>query len=154
MDMNIDQEFLEELQAQIIEDAQKIYSEKVIERWLKPRNRGKIEEPQGFGKVTGPCGDTMEIFLRIRNDRLTEAKFLTDGCVTTLASGSMATELAIGKTVYEAFKISQQMILDHLGGLPEESEHCALLASNTLKEALRDYLAHKREPWKKGYKKY
>jgi len=132
MDTNIDQEFLEELQAQIIEDAKKIYSEKVIERWLQPRNMGKIEEPHGFGRVTGPCGDTMEIFLRIRNDRLIEATFLTDGCVTTLASGSMATELAMGKTVHEAFRINQQMILDNLGGLPEESEHCALLASNTL----------------------
>jgi len=151
---NLDQEFLEKLQAQIIEDAKKVYSGKVIERWLSPKNMGTIEDPQGHGKITGPCGDTMEIFLRIDKDKLIEAKFLTDGCATSLASGSMATELAVGKTVSEALKIGQQIILENLGGLPTESEHCALLASDTLKKALRDYLANKREPWEKAYKKY
>jgi len=154
MDTNLDHEFLEKLQAQIIEDAKKVYSEKVIERWLSPRNMGTIEDPQGYGKITGPCGDTMEIFLRINKDTIIEAKFLTDGCVTTLASGSMATELAVRKTISEALKIGQQTILENLGGLPPESEHCALLASDTLKKALRDYLANKRDPWKKVYKKY
>ena len=152
MDMKLDQEFLEKLQTQIIEDAKKVYSEKVVERWLSPRNMGKIENPHGFGRITGPCGDTMEISLMIDKDRLCEVKFLTDGCITSLASGSMATELAVGKTVSEALKIGQQIILENLGGLPPESEHCALLASDTLKEALRDYLANKREPWKKAYK--
>ncbi len=149
-----EKDFLEQLQAEIIEDARKVYSEKVIERWLNPKNFGKIEDSDGFGRVTGLCGDVMEISLRVNNDRIVEAKFLTQGCGPTLAAGSMATELAVGKTVQEVFKITHEIILDNLGGLPEESEHCALLASDTLKEALKDYFASKREPWKRAYKKH
>jgi len=148
-----EKDLFEQLQTEIIADAKKIYSEEVIARWLSPRNLGKIENPQGFGRTTGPCGDTMEISLKIRNDKIIEAKFLTEGCGSTLAAGSMATELVTGKTVPEAFKVSQQTILDNLGGLPEESQHCALLASDTLKEALRNYLAFKKEPWKRAYNK-
>ena len=149
----LDKEFLEKLQAEIIEQARKVYSEKAIDRWLNPRNAGKIDAPQGYGRLTGLCGDIMQISLRIVKDRIVEAKFLTEGCGPTLAAGSMATELAMGKGVQEAFRINQEAILNKLGGLPEESEHCALLAADTLKEALRDYLAQKREPWKKGYKR-
>jgi len=149
-----EKDFLEQLQAEIIEDARKVYSEKVIERWLNPKNFGEIEDPDGFGRVTGLCGDVMEISLRVNNDRIVEAKFLTQGCGPTLAAGSMATELAVGKTVQEAFKITHEIILNNLGGLPEESEHCALLASDTLKEALKDSFASKREPWKRAYKKH
>jgi len=149
----LDKEFLERLQAEIIEQAKKVYSESVIDRWLNPRNAGKIEIPQGYGRLTGICGDIMEISLRIVKDRIIDAKFLTEGCGPTLAAGSMATELAMGKSVQEALRINQETILDNLGGLPGESEHCALLASETLKEAIKDYLAQKREPWKKAYKK-
>lgn len=148
----LDKEFLEKLQAEIIAQAKKVYSESVVDRWLNPRNTGKIEIPQGYGRLTGICGDIMEISLRVVKDRIIDAKFLTEGCGPTLAAGSMATELAVGRSVREAFRINHEMILDNLGGLPEESEHCALLAAETLKEALRDYLAQKREPWKKGYK--
>jgi len=95
----------------------------------------------------------MQISLRIVKDRIIEAKFLTEGCGPTLAAGSMATELAMGKSAQEAFRVNQEAILNNLDGLPEESEHCALLAADTLKEALKDYLVQKREPWKKGYKK-
>ena len=152
-DSDGEKELFEQLQAEIIEDARKIYSEKVVERWLNPQNFGTIANPQGYAKVGANCGDTIEIFLRIKEYKIIDAKFSTEGCGPTLAAGSMATELAIGKTVQEAFKISQQAILDNLGGFPKESEHCALLASDTLKEALRDYLANKRAPWKIGYKK-
>jgi nitrogen fixation NifU-like protein len=149
----LDKEFLEKLQAEIIEQARKVYSEDVIDRWLNPRNAGKIESPQGYGRLTGICGDIMEISLRIVKDRILDAKFSTEGCGPTLAAGSMATELAMGKSVQEAFRINQEGILHNLGGLPEESEHCALLAADTLREALKDYLAHKKEPWKRSYKK-
>lgn len=152
MERNSNKDPFEDLQADIIKKAREIYSEKVIELWLHPRNLGKIENPQGFGKITGGCGDAIEIYLRIRNDKIIEAKFLTDGCAATLASGSMATELVLGKNIQEAFKINQEMILEKLDGLPEENEHCAYLASTSLKSALIDYLASKREPWKKAYK--
>lgn len=129
----------EELQASIMEDARKIYSEKVIERWLNPTNLGKIRNPDGFAKIKGPCGDTMQIFFKVKDGRLSKVKFNTDGCASSIAAGNMATELAKGKKPEEAAGITQQMILDALDGLPEESVHCALLASNTLREAIKNY---------------
>jgi len=134
----------DELQALIMEDARKVYSEKVIERWLNPKNMGKIRKPDGFAKIKGPCGDTMQISFKLKDGKISKIKFLTDGCTSSIAAGSMATELAMGKRVEEAVKISPQMILDALNGLPKESMHCALLASNTLKEAIRNYLDSKR----------
>ena len=133
-----------ELQASVMEDARKIYSEKVIERWLNPRNLGKIRNPDGSAKIKGPCGDTMQISFMVRDHRISKIRFRTDGCASSIASGSMATELAQGKKLEEASAISQQMILDALDGLPEESVHCALLASNTLKEAMKNYSDSKR----------
>ena len=133
-----------ELQASIMEDARKIYSEKVIERWLNPRNLGKIRKPDGFAKIKGPCGDTMQISFKVKDGRLLKIRFKTDGCASSIAAGSMATELAQGKKLEEAAEISQQMILEALDGLPEESVHCALLASNTLKEAIKNYFDSKK----------
>jgi len=145
---------IDEIQASIIADARKIYSEKVIQSWLNPKYMGEIESPQGHGKVTGPCGDTVQIFLRIDNNKIIDARFVTDGCATTIAAGGMACELAIGKTFKEAFKITKEVILKQLGGLPEESIHCALLASNTLRAALTDFLTSRNEPWRKLYEKH
>jgi nitrogen fixation NifU-like protein len=135
-------------------EMRKIYSETAIDHAMNPRNVGSMEKADGFGKVTGPCGDTMEMWLRVKNGTIIGATFLTDGCGTSIASGSMVTELAKGKSLSEVVKISQQDVLSALGGLPEESEHCALLAANTLKEAVRDYLAMQKEPWKRNYRKY
>jgi nitrogen fixation NifU-like protein len=129
------------------------YTEVVIDHAQNPRNVGSIPNADGVSMVTGPCGDTMEIWLGVREDVIKEATFWTDGCGTTIAAGSMVTELAKGKTIREAMTITQKDVLDALGGLPEESEHCALLASDTLKEAVKDYLAYKNEPWKRAYQK-
>jgi len=144
---------IEETQASIIKDARDTFSEEVVNRWLNPKNFGKMEDSDGVGRVTGPCGDTMEIFLKVRNDRITSAMYMTQGCGTTIAAGSMVTDLATGKDIKDALKISQEVILDALGGLPDDSKHCALLASNTLKDAIKDYLAYKRDPWKRVYRK-
>lgn len=144
----------DELQELIMVDMRKTYTEVTIDHALNPRNLGDMEDADGFGKVTGPCGDTMEIWLKIKNAILVEATFLTDGCGTSISTGSMLTELARGKSIPEALKITQQDVLDALGGLPQESVHCALLAANTLGEALKDYFALKKEPWKKAYRKY
>lgn len=127
-------------------------SETVLDHALNPRNVGSIPEADGFGEGTGECEDTMVIWLRVVNDRITEATFWTDGCGTTIACGSMVTELAKGKTVKEAFLIGREEILHALGGLPEESVHCAALAAGALKNALQDYLEMKRFPWKKAYR--
>ncbi|MFO8163620.1 MAG: iron-sulfur cluster assembly scaffold protein [Thermodesulfobacteriota bacterium] len=133
----------DKIHASIIHDARKKYSEKVIERWLRPTCMGELEKPQGYGEVQGPCGDTIKIFLRIHNGQINDAKFATSGCAATIAAGSMACELVIGKNVKEAFKINNEMILENLGGLPEENIHCAILAFNTLREALKNYFTSK-----------
>lgn len=132
----------------------KIYSETTIDHAMNPRNVGDMVEADGFARVTGPCGDTMEIWLKLKNGIIAEASFLTDGCGASIASGSMVTEMVRGKGASEARKISQQDVLTALGGLPEESQHCALLAANTLKAAIRDYLAMEKEPWKRVYRQY
>jgi len=142
-----------ELEQSIMENMKGVYSEETIDHFLNPRNLGKIPAPDGIGRITGPCGDTMEICLKVRHSRVMNASFWTDGCGTTIASGSMVTELAKGKSISEAQKITQQGVLEALGGLPEDSLHCALLAANTLKEAIRDYIGMKREPWKRAYRR-
>jgi nitrogen fixation NifU-like protein len=140
-----------ELEQTVMDDMRQTYSEKTIDHFLNPRNLGEIPAPDGFGRITGPCGDTMEIRLKVRDDRVINASFWTDGCGPSIASGSMVTELAKGKSILEAKKITQQDVLDALGGLPEDNLHCSLLAANTLKEAIKDYLAFKKEPWKRAY---
>ena len=144
----------EQFEELIKEQMRKIYSETVIDHAMNPRNLGDMEDADGFARVTGPCGDTMEIWLRAKNGDLTDATFLTDGCGTSVASGSMVTEMAKGKQITEALKITQQDVLNALGGLPEESQHCALLAANTLKEAIRNYREMKKETWKQAYRKH
>lgn len=144
---------LDEFEELLLGEARKNYSAKVIDHAMNPRNLGVIENADIYAAITGPCGDTMEIWLKIGDNVITHAGFMTDGCGTSIASGSMVTELASGKTLREAMTISQQDVLEALDGLPKESEHCALLASNTLKAAVREYLDFKKEPWKKDYHK-
>ena len=144
----------EQFEELIKDEMKKVYSETVIEHSMKPRNFGDTEDAGGFARITGPCGDTMQIWLKVNSDTISDASFMTDGCGTTIASGSMITEMAKGKTVFQAQKISQEDVLNALSGLPEESQHCALLAANTLKEAVKEYLALKKEPWKRNYKRY
>ena len=139
----------EELQKQMLEG----YSETVIDHIQRPRNVGNINDPDGFASVTGPCGDTMKIWLKVLNNTIKQATFWTDGCGTTIAAGSMVTEMIKGKTIANALRMAQQDVLEALGGLPEESVHCALLAANTLKEAAKDYLTNKNEPWKRAYRR-
>ena len=143
---------LTELEQTIMEDMKRTYSETTIDHFLNPRNLREIAGHDGLGRITGPCGDTMEICLKVRDSKVTNASFWTDGCGPSIASGSMVTELAKGKSVHEAQRITQQGVLDALGGLPEESRHCALLAANTLKEAIKDYLVSRNEPWKRAYR--
>jgi nitrogen fixation NifU-like protein len=144
--------FLREFQAQFLEQVRQQYSEKTVEHWLHPRNPHAMEKPDGHAVVKGPCGDTMEIFIRVRDGKIIDASFITDGCITTVASASMAVEMATGKEVADARTIFQEDILENLGGLPEESQHCALLASKTLQAAIIDYLSGAREAWKKLYR--
>jgi nitrogen fixation NifU-like protein len=131
----------DDFQEQILEDARKIYSETTIDHFMNPRNFGKLEEPNGFAKVTGSCGDSMSIWIRIVDGIVSEISFNTDGCGTSIASASMVTVLAKGKTVGDARKIGQWDVVKALGGLPKESEHCGLLAASALLGAIENFTA-------------
>lgn len=148
------EEFTRKLQQEILEQVKKKYSPAVIDHWQNPRNMAKLEGPDGYAQVKGTCGDTMEMFLRVRDDIITECTFQTDGCGTTIACASVATELARNKSFTEALaRAGAQEILRKLGGLPESDIHCAQLAAEVLRRALADYLYQKSNPWKKHYRK-
>jgi len=125
-----------ELQRQVVEQEQALYSTKVIEEAHNPRNLGRIPEPDACAVVRGWCGDTMEIYLRLDGERIKEITFMTDGCGPAVACGSMLTALVRGMSLEEAGAITQEDLIVALDGLPEESVHCAELAVNTLREAI------------------
>ena len=128
--------FAQDLQESILEDARRTYSEKVIENFMQPENVGTIKDADGLAEVKGACGDSMEIWLKVDNDKITDIRFLTHGCGPTIACGSMATQLAKGKSIREAMKISPNDVIEGLDGLPQDNLHCAILAVNTLHSAI------------------
>ncbi len=118
-----------------------MYSKKVLEHFQSPRNQGRIENPDGVGQVGNPvCGDIMKVYIKVKNNKISDIKFETLGCGAAIATSSMITELAKGKTLEEAIKISRQDIADELGGLPSNKMHCSNLAADALKKAIEDYL--------------
>ena len=131
----------------------KVYSETVVDHAMNPRNVGNMDAADAYASVIGPCGDTMDMWLKVKDDAILEANFMTDGCGTTIAAGSMVTELAKGKGISYALRIGQQDVLTALDGLPEENRHCALLAANTLREAIKDFLTLEKETWKRAYRR-
>jgi len=148
------EEFARQLQEQIMEQIRKTYSETVIDYWQNPRNFHKIENPDGYASVKGSCGDTMEMFIKMKDEKISECSFQTDGCGTTIVCGSVVTEMTHNKSFTQALAlISADAILKHLGGLPESDVHCAQLASEALRRALADYLSQKKAPWKKHYRR-
>ncbi|MFC2093125.1 iron-sulfur cluster assembly scaffold protein [Bacteroidota bacterium] len=155
MDKNEDiDKFVNDLQEQIIEQARKKYSETVIDHWQNPRNFKKLEDSDGYAKVTGPCGDTMEMFIKIKDKKISECGFQTDGCGTTIVCGSVTTELALNKTFMQVITdVNADEVLKQLGGLPPDNAHCAKLATETLERALIDYRSQRKDPWKKPYRK-
>lgn len=133
------EKFAEGLQQQVMEEMKRFYTKTVIDHWMHPKNWGVVNNAGGYGRVIGPCGDTMEIYLKINGNKIVDCSFNTDGCGTTIACGSMLTELIKGKEINQVKQINQQTIIGKFGGLPEADQHCALLAANTLHEAIRDY---------------
>ena len=122
-----------------------IYSKKVMDHFMHPRNVGTIENPDGYGKVGNPvCGDVMEIFLRIKDDIIKDIKFKTFGCGSAIATSSMVTELAKGKHVGNAIKITRDDVATELDGLPPQKMHCSNLAADALKAAIEDYKKKKK----------
>jgi nitrogen fixation NifU-like protein len=115
--------------------------------------REQVWNPDGYGKNTGECGDTVEMFLRIRRERIQSVSFNTNGCINTNACCNTAAHLAEGKSVEAAWGITPQNVINYLKTLPPENYHCAELAVGALYLALSDYQQNRRDPWKKLYKK-
>ena len=121
-----------------------MYSEKVMDHFANPRNVGEIQDADGIGKVGNPqCGDVMWLYIKVKDDIITDIKFKTFGCGAAIATSSMITELARGKTLEEAKRISRQDVATSLDGLPPQKMHCSNLASDALREAIKDYEAKK-----------
>lgn len=117
-----------------------MYSEKVMEHFRNPRNMGEIKDADGVGTVGNPvCGDMMTIYIKVGKNRLEDIKFKTFGCGAAIATSSMITELAKGKTLEEALKITRKDVAEALEGLPTVKMHCSNLASDALKAAIEDY---------------
>jgi nitrogen fixation NifU-like protein len=117
-----------------------MYSEKVMDHFMNPRNVGEIQDANGVGEVgNAKCGDIMKVYLKIEDDKIVDAKFKTFGCGSAIASSSMATELIKGKTVEEAWKLTNKAVAEALDGLPPVKMHCSVLAEEAIHKAINDY---------------
>ncbi|MBI3931157.1 MAG: Fe-S cluster assembly scaffold protein NifU [Chloroflexi bacterium] len=122
-----------------------LYSEKVMDHFMHPRNVGEIENPDGIGEVGNPvCGDMMTFYIKVKDGHLEDVKFKTFGCGAAIAVSSMVSELAIGKTLDEAMKINARMVAAELDGLPKNKLHCSNLGDEALHKAIEDYLSKQR----------
>ncbi|OPY79061.1 MAG: NifU-like protein [Syntrophorhabdus sp. PtaU1.Bin058] len=120
--------------------AQVPYSETVMDHFMHPRNVGEIEDADAVAEVgSAACGDTTKLYLKIKDDRIVDAKFQTFGCSAAIASSSMTTEMIKGKTLDEALKITNTEVMEALGGLPEIKHHCSVMAEDSVKAAIEDY---------------
>jgi nitrogen fixation NifU-like protein len=140
--MNNLDEFIDNLQAEIFEDAKHALGERGFQRWRNPKFNGRMDDPDGYGKVIGECGDTMEIFLKFEDNRVSNASYSTNGCASSTVSGSFASELTLGKDPDGLADITAEDVLNAIGRLPEEDQHCASLAARTVQEALTHYMSH------------
>lgn len=136
---NLD-EFADNLQKQIFEETRQAFGEKGFQRWRNPKFAGKMENPDAHGRFTGTCGDTMDIYLKFKGNRVAEGSYLTDGCGSSSISASFAVELTLGKTPDELADITGEDVIKKIGRLPEEDKHCAFLAAQTIQDALTNYM--------------
>lgn len=119
-----------------------IYSEKVMDHFQNPRNVGMIKDADGVGKVGNPvCGDLMSFSIKVKDNRIVDVKFQTFGCGAAIAVSSMVSEMAMGKTIEEALKITNESVAEELGGLPKNKLHCSNLGADALHAAIKDYQA-------------
>ena len=121
-----------------------LYSEKVMDHFMNPRNVGTIENASGVGEIgNAKCGDIMKIYLKIENDIIEDVKFETFGCGSAIASSSMATEMIMGKSIHEAMALTNKAVAEALDGLPAHKLHCSVLAEEAIKLAVKDYYDRK-----------
>ena len=117
-----------------------MYNDKVLDHFKNPRNFGSIENPDGVGEVGNPvCGDMMKLYIKVEDNKISDIKFETLGCGAAIATSSMVTEMAKGKTLEEAMKITKQEVADELGGLPPIKMHCSNLVADALHKAIENY---------------
>ncbi|MFN3479461.1 MAG: Fe-S cluster assembly scaffold protein NifU [Thermodesulfovibrionales bacterium] len=117
-----------------------MYSEKVMDHFMNPRNVGEIPDADGVGMEGNPtCGDVMKIYIKVENGKIVDAKFKTFGCGASIAVSSMVTEMVKGKTLEEALQISKETVAEALGGLPPQKMHCSNLGADALRKAIEDY---------------
>ena len=125
-----------------------LYSEKVMDHFMHPRNVGVIENADGIGEVgNAKCGDIMKIYLKIENETIVDVKFETFGCGSAIASSSMATEMILGKSIHEAMQLTNKAVAEALDGLPLHKMHCSVLAEEAIKGALKDYFDRNNIPY-------
>ena len=125
-----------------------LYSEKVMDHFMNPRNVGHIENADGIGEIgNAKCGDIMKIYLKIENDMIADVKFETFGCGSAIASSSMATEMIKGKPIEDALKLTNAAVAEALDGLPAHKMHCSVLAEEAIKNALKDYFDKNNIPY-------
>ena len=125
-----------------------LYSEKVMDHFMNPRNVGTIEDASGVGEIgNAKCGDIMKIYLKIENNIIEDVKFETFGCGSAIASSSMATEMIMGKSVDEAMELTNKAVAEALDGLPAHKMHCSVLAEEAIKQALKDYFDKNNIPY-------
>ena len=123
-----------------------LYSDKVMDHFMNPRNVGEIADADGVGEVgNAKCGDIMKMYLKIKDGKIDDVKFETFGCASAIASSSMATELIKGKTIDEALAVTNKQVVDELDGLPAHKLHCSVLAEEAVKSAIEDYYDKKQK---------
>ena len=123
-----------------------IYSQTVMDHFMNPRNVGEIEKPDGIGEEGNPvCGDMMTFYIKVKDNRLEDVKFKTFGCGAAIAVSSMVSEMAMGKTIEEALKLTPRAVADKLEGLPKNKFHCSNLGAQALHKAIKDYLSKKKK---------
>jgi nitrogen fixation NifU-like protein len=128
-------------------DPWSLYNDKVMEHFRNPRNVGEMENPDGVGRVGDPiCGDVMELYIKVKDGMIVDAKFKTFGCAAAIATSSMVTDMVKGKSVEEALKMSNKAVVEALDGLPPAKVHCSVLAEDALKAAIENYLKNSPSP--------
>ncbi len=127
-----------------------MYSKKVMDHFMHPRNVGEIKDADGIGEVGNPvCGDLMTFYIKVENNKIKDVKFKTFGCGAAIAVSSMVSELAKGKTIEEAMKVTNKMVVGELDGLPSQKLHCSNLGADALHKAIKNYLEKKKDKDKK-----
>ncbi len=134
----------QELKGKMLKEEEDFFSPSAYERWLNPIYRGSIDNPHGHARLTGKCGETIEISLKFDREHVSQAAFQTDGCAAITVCGSFAAEMAIGKSPEEVLEITGETIMETVGSFPKEEAHCAFLAAETLQEAIDDYMRKQR----------